>query len=938
MPRKPLSFEEWSSNVFDGTKKVEIEESEEEARKAAQAKRYQEMHESRMKKEKDDANNAKQEDSNNLNEVQPPPIIETGQIPMSQKLQNALSWLDLFKKYFLFERKVECDYAFSLQRALHPQAPIAYISRSTDVIGIRTEDKVTDKDKLSVIKAPKKSELKTASVKQNNAQNIKVRVWMVSRVYYELRETFPEILELIYSIFADERKAFQHQKKVGDNVFEGRLNAKARFFFCELQPDHFIITSVCLNHKGFTKIISNSAELGRLAKGLKIPDENDEECKEKCQEECPLENERRDHAFVIQKIMTNFHAERESDRLSSGCTELSRSSSWCLPRIHLGNLDMLFELCSDTSAQPLLTLRQAEVIQQALTLGCMLTIKGSAGNGKTTVLCEICDKMAEKAILVVPNEALKAQVLKNYPNIKAVTLRERLDTLTPIDSKRVTFGEFFQAKKEQIEKKEADSKLKVKEVNKKIVFDAHKCWKDRFSDPFYAEWKVQTNRKDENDLWQHLVMLNETKNLKELEPKFCLMLIDEAQSMSSLQLRILALSSGSPQVCIIGMDSKQTIGKESAGRKAAVKTAILEAYHNSMNKSKKQESFEHSTVALTTNFRCPVSALQTLEIVISTWLKKYFKDKFDDFHIDTSVQSTLWDAPPVFIFKSAQEVAILLRYMTGTIPVLLKQDGAVTPSEIADKVVSMELSDFRGMEFEDLIIMSSPLSNSIDVFRDIISHGAGSKSAESVCDYLCLIIVMLTRARAGIIWIEKDTHHPLLKSILDSGHKCVKICGLKDIKDAANILIESRKDSADDDETCTGMFSIIRMLSKVINVITERIESYQSIENQCSTASDLISRLSHIYVTEEDQSKASNEVLEICRSSEAALGRLPEAILRIQLLKAPDSFDSDNVTCFGDLMISCFLDTVNDMDPEASPSLSKLRSECASLALKVGKK
>jgi len=547
MPRKPLSFEEWSDNVFDGSKKENLKESEDEARRVAQMKRYQEMRESRLKKEKGDAiNTIKDDEAGNANEIQPPLIIETGHlpIPMSSKLQNAIRWLDLFKKFLATERKVECDDAFSLQRALHPQMPITYVSKLSEANSIKTDDKVADKDKV-VIKSPKKSEMKTASTKQNNAQNIKVRVWMVSRVYYELRETFPDILEQIYNIFADERHAFQHQKKVSDNVFEGRLSAKARFFFCELQPDHFIITSVCLNHKGFTKIISNSAELGRLAKGLKIPDEADEEYKE---EECPLENERRDHAFAIQKIMTNFHAERESD-LSSGSTELSRSSSWCLPRIHLGNLDMLFELCSDTSAQPLLTLRQAEIIQQALTLGCMLTIKGSAGNGKTTVLCEIGDKLAEKALLVVPNEALKAQVLKNYPNIKAVTLRERLDALTPSDSKKVTFGEFFQAKKDQIEKKEADSKVKAKESNKKIIsFDAHRCWKDRYSDPFYAEWKAQTNRKDENDLWQHLVMLNETKNLKELENNFCLMLIDEAQSMSSLQLRILALSSGSPQV------------------------------------------------------------------------------------------------------------------------------------------------------------------------------------------------------------------------------------------------------------------------------------------------------------------------------------------------------------------------------------------------------
>ena len=927
MPRKPISFHDWSANVFDGSKKEELEESEVEARRIAQMKRVEEMRDLRLKNEKDKADAAAAEN-------QPPPIIETGQITMSQKLQAALRWLDLFKNNLPYERCVNSDDAFSLQRSLHPQTPIVYISKSTEMSSTRTEDKVADKDILNKIKAPNKSELKPASPKQSNVQ-IKVRVWMVSRVYYELREKFPEILEQIYSIFADERNAFQHQKKVGDNVFEGRLNKKARFFFCELEPDKFIVTSVCLNHKGFTKIISNSAELGRLTKGLKMSDEEDEE------EACPLEKERHDHALVIQKIMTDFHAER--DKVSSGLPSGLRSSSWCLPRIHLGNLDMLFEMMSETSAQPLLTLRQTEVIQQSLKLGCMLIIKGSAGNGKTTIMCEICDKLAENALLVVPNEALKAQVLNHYPRIKAVTLRERIDALTPIGSKKVTFGEFVQAKKEQVEKKIAESKDKAK-----IIFDAHECWKDRSKDPFYAEWKAQTNRKDENDLWEYLVTLNQKKNLNELEQyelkrHFCLMLIDEAQSMTSLQLRILALSSGSPQLIIVGMDSKQTIGKDSAGRKSAVKTAILEAYHNSMiNKSsKKQESFEHSTVALTTNFRCPVSALQTLDIVISSWLKKYFKSKFDDFNIDTAVQSKLWDAPPVFIFKSALDVATLLRYMPSTIPILLKQDGSVTPSEIADRVVSIELSNFRGMEFEDLIIMSSPLSNSGALFKDIIKNGPDSKSAEKVCDYLCLIIVMLTRARAGIIWIENNTQHPLLQDILNSENKCAKVCDIKNIKDVANILNKIRKDSVDDDETCTGMFSVIRMISKVINVITERIESYQSITNQCSIVSDLISRLRLLSITEQDQTSngsASSELLEICDASMAALNRLPEAILRIQLLKAPDPIDIDNIKSIGDLMIDSFLDSVRDIDPEPSPSLAKLHSECSLLALKVGKK
>lgn len=232
MPRKPLSFKEWSDNVFDGTKKENLKESEDEARRVAKMKRYQEMQENRLKKEKDDTiNTIKDNDTDNANDIQLPLIIETGHIPipMSSKLQNAIRWLDLFKKFLATERKVECDDAFSLQRSLHPQMPIIYINNTTEANSIKTDNKMIDKDKV-VIKSLKKSEMKTVSMKQNDDQDIKVRVWMVSRVYYELRETFPDILEQIYNIFADERHAFQHQKKVGDNVFEGRLSAKSRFF------------------------------------------------------------------------------------------------------------------------------------------------------------------------------------------------------------------------------------------------------------------------------------------------------------------------------------------------------------------------------------------------------------------------------------------------------------------------------------------------------------------------------------------------------------------------------------------------------------------------------------------------------------------------------------------------------------------------------------
>lgn len=938
MPRKPLSFEEWSAKVFDGTEKEQQIELEEEAWRNERIARLE------ARKKENEARKKESEAAAEVAEALSPtqPVItETGKIPTSLKLQNALKWVDIFKRNLPMERNVTCDDAFTFQRALHPQTPIVYNSNSAAVI---TDSKTENKAVESKFKSIKKSEtIEDVQLKQSNVQvtsSIKARVysiWMVSRVYYELRDTNPEILEKLHNIFSEGRQSFQHQKKVADNVYEGRLSAKARFFFVELEPDKYIITSVCLNHKGFTKIISNSAELGRLPRGLVMPEDDGEEC------DFPFEKEMGSHAIVTQKVMTDFHAEREADT-NSGYSEL-RSSSWCLPRVHQGNLDMLFELCNDFSAQPLLTRRQAEVIQQAITLGCMLTVRGSAGNGKTTVLCEITSQLGDEALLVLPNEALKAQVLKNYPNINVVTLRERLDVLIPPGTKKVTFGEYIQAKKEQLEKKEVVVKGKSKETSKKATFDAHKFWSDRFEDPFYLEWKLQTNRKDENDLWDHMVMLNKTKNLKELEPHFCSLLIDEAQSMTSIQLRIIALSSGRPQTCIVGMDSKQTIGRKSAGRKAAVKAAISEAFYNSMN-SKKKESFEDSTAILTTNFRCPVTVLQTLDIVITSYLKKYFKDRFDDFYTDTCTQSSLWDAPPIFIFKSPQDVAILLRYMTGAVPVLLKKDGAPTPAELVDRVVAMELSDFRGMEFDDLLIMSSPLSNSIDIFKNIIRDGSSSKSAGEVCDVLCLLIVMLTRARSGCIWIEKDIHHPLISSIKDSpeGHKCIKICSISDIKDAANTLLESRKDLVDDEDVCTGKLSVIRMLSKMMNVINERIELYQSINNQCMTVIDLISRLSRMYVTDQEDSltasaKASNlEVNEICNKCIVTLERLPDAILRFQLLQSPDIDDNDTIANFGDLMISSFLDTVNDMDPEPpSSSLTKLHNECAILAKKFGK-
>jgi len=120
-----------------------------------------------------------------------------------------------------------------------------------------------------------------------------------------------------------------------------------------------------------------------------------------------------DHAVLTKEVMTSFHR----DELSSGGGK--GKASWCLPRIHLGNLDMLWyynashDICFDKifnffsnffsplllpihrseldtkgGAHPLLTEREKEALECAIQQQGLLVVKGRfVGRSRSRSLC-----------------------------------------------------------------------------------------------------------------------------------------------------------------------------------------------------------------------------------------------------------------------------------------------------------------------------------------------------------------------------------------------------------------------------------------------------------------------------------------------------------------------------------------------------------------------
>jgi hypothetical protein len=85
---------------------------------------------------------------------------------------------------------------------------------------------------------------------------------------------------------------------------------------------------------------------------------------------------------------------------------------------------------------------------------------------------------------------------------------------------------------------------------------------------------------------------------------------------------------------------------------------------------------------------------------------------------------------PVFVCKSYKAVAKLLGYMHGQSAIVLKGEGVATPPELAacPTVLALELADYRGLEFDELVVMASPLTASDDagIFRNVAKQLAGS--------------------------------------------------------------------------------------------------------------------------------------------------------------------------------------------------------------------
>ncbi len=99
-------------------------------------------------------------------------------------------------------------------------------------------------------------------------------------------------------------------------------------------------------------------------------------------------------------------------------------------------------------------------------------------------------------------------------------------------------------------------------------------WAQRLDIGWYATWETRQGLKDEQDLYDRVKQLIAIKRVDPLHPDAALhpdlrgglMLIDEAQSMTPLVIKILALSSGRLYKFIVGLDSKLSLCMVSAGR------------------------------------------------------------------------------------------------------------------------------------------------------------------------------------------------------------------------------------------------------------------------------------------------------------------------------------------------------------------------------------
>jgi len=450
-----------------------------------------------------------------------------------------------------------------------------------------------------------------------------------------------------------------------------------------------------------------------------------------------------EHAQTLRKTILEFHDD---------CKRVSdMGNGFFLPRRFLGNLDMLLETDVATGqSSAVLTRQELDAIERACNFNVSLFIKGSAGNGKTTVLSEIAGS-TDGSVLVLPTGRLRDQALRSYPSINAVSVEDWLASIRPREWTVVTYPDFAT---------EVESRMRY--LSEEQLRD---MWAKRFEVGWYGAWKTREGLTDEQDLYDHFKRLIATRNVDTLDrdaallPDVGSMLIDEAQSMTPLVLKILALSSGRPDKVTVGLDSKQSVGKESAGRRTDVRTAIKAACDDmGINK------YEHSSISLSINFRCPVGVLKVLEAVIQEWLKPYFKADFDDFTVDTAVRSSLWDSPPVLLCKDEASARRLLTTANQSFYVLHGPQGNLIDLSSCGPLLTLGLDDCRGLEFDELCVLDHPLSGCDPrFFRKLIKDERITEAEREKCrDTITTWLVLMTRCMFGAVWIE-DPHHPVVR-------------------------------------------------------------------------------------------------------------------------------------------------------------------------------
>ncbi|KAI9027033.1 hypothetical protein DFJ74DRAFT_532297 [Hyaloraphidium curvatum] len=539
------------------------------------------------------------------------------------------------------------------------------------------------------------------------------------------------------------RALHQHQKKVADRVFEGRLNKKERIFYVELAANTYLITAIVLNHKGFSKTIAHAGGILEQIEfaGVVISTE----AAGSPEGEVELDARLGGHAERVRDIVLAFRQDIAANP--------DMGANFFLPRRFLGNLDMLIEADPDTGrTSAVLTRQEAAAIELGCRRNVALFIKGSAGNGKTTVLSEIA-KAIPGAVVLLPTSRLRDQVLRSYPEINVQTVRERIDQLWPQGWPRVTYSDFASA-----------ARTRGETDTDRIAG----LWVDRFYLAWYGSWKTERGLRDEADLWEFLkeTWTQPGGGAAGLARFFGPMLIDEAQSLTPLQIKILALSSGKPGSVIVGLDSKQSVGRESAARRTGVRTALAEACTVTRDK------LEHHSVTLSINFRCPVGVLKVLDAVLQTWLKPFYKSDFDDFAVDAVIRSALWDSPPVLQCRNADAARRLID--ASGLDFVVLRTGSKAPSDLSraghGPLLNLSLDECRGLEFDLLCVLDRPFSG-IDprLFRSLrMGAQMDEEQMERARDGITSWLVLMTRCMFGAIWIE-DAHHPVVAALLEQG-------------------------------------------------------------------------------------------------------------------------------------------------------------------------